>query len=163
TLTALPMMHAGAFTFVAATVHCGRSSVLLPKFDPAAVLEAVDQFHCTHMTLMPALWQFVVAEQERAPREVSSLTSAMAGGDAVPRARQVRFRTWFGSPLLEGFGLTESVGVSLNPIDALRSGSIGQPLAGVEFRVVDVGGREVAAGEVGELLVRSPATGIGYW
>jgi long-chain acyl-CoA synthetase len=55
------------------------------------------------------------------------------------------------------------VGVSVNPIEALRPGSIGQPLAGVEFRVVDPVGHDLAAGETGELLVRSPGTCVGYW
>ena len=162
-LCVLPMMHAAAFMGVAGTLYYGRSLVLLPKFDPAAVLDAIEQFHCIGLTLMPALWQFVVAEQERAPRRVSSLTWAGAGGDAVPVALQNRFQTVFGVPLQEGYGLSESVVVSLNPIEALRPGSVGQPLPGVELRVVDVGGCDVAVEETGELLVRSPATCVGYW
>jgi long-chain acyl-CoA synthetase len=162
-LCVLPIMHAGGFMIVAGTLHYGRSLVVLPKFDPAAVLDAIEQFHCTELALMPALWQLVLAEQERAPRGISSRMHALAGGDAVPVALQHRFQTVFGIPLQEVYGLTESVGVSFNPIEALRSGSIGKPYAGVDLRVVDVGGREVAAGETGELLVRSPATCIGYW
>lgn len=162
-LCVLPIMHAAGFSAVALTLHYGRSLVVLPKFDPAAVLDAIEQFHCTNLALMPALWQFVLAEQERAPRRVSSLMLTGAVGDAVPVALQHRFQTVFGIPLQEGYGLTESLVVSLNPIEALRPGSIGKPYAGVDLRVLDVGGREVAAGETGELLVRSPATCIGYW
>lgn len=131
------MMHVGAFTLVAATLYYGLSSVLLPKFDAAALLEAIEQFRCTGLSLMPALWQFVLAEQERAPRRVSSLLLAGAAGDAVPLALQDRFRTVFGIPLREAYGLTELATVSRNPIEALCRGSIGQPLAGVELRVVD--------------------------
>lgn len=89
---------------VALTLYYG-SSVLLPKFDPAAVVDAIEQFQCTLMACMPALWQLVLAEQERAPRRVSTLTCAAAGGDAVPVALQDRFRTVFGVPLQECYGL----------------------------------------------------------
>lgn len=83
-LIVLPMMGAGAFTGVAFTLYYGRSSVLLPKFNPGEVLDAIEQFHCTRLGLMPALWQFVLAEQERAPRRIFSLMYAAAAGDAVP-------------------------------------------------------------------------------
>jgi long-chain acyl-CoA synthetase len=163
TLCVLPIMHAGAFTIVATTLYAGQSLVLLPKFDPGEMLDAIEQFHCTRLVLMPALWQFVLAEQERAPRRVSSLKGAAVAGDAAPIALQDRFQTIFGIPLQEAYGLTESVVVSVNPIEALRPGSIGQPLAGLDLRVVDSVGRDLAAGETGELLVRSPGTCIGYW
>jgi long-chain acyl-CoA synthetase len=51
----------------------------------------------------------------------------------------------------------------MNPVNAIRPGSMGTPLKGVELRIVDAEGREVPAGETGELLVRSSATCVGYW
>jgi long-chain acyl-CoA synthetase len=69
----------------------------------------------------------------------------------------------FGIPLRELYGLTESVLVMMNPVNAIRPGSIGVPLEGVELRIVDIEGRDVPAGGTGELLVRSPATCVGYW
>jgi long-chain acyl-CoA synthetase len=83
-LCVLPMMHVAAFTMVAVTLCYGLTLVLLPQFDPAAVLDAIEEFHCYATSCMPALWQFILTEQERAPRRVSSLTLAFAAGDAVP-------------------------------------------------------------------------------
>ena len=162
-LCVLPMMHIGGLSVVTGTIHSGGSVVLLPKFDTAAVLNAIERFQCSWLACMPALWQFIVAEQERSPRQVSSLTAAAAGGDAVPVALQDRFRAAFGIPLQEVYGLTESVLVMGNPIDAIRPGSMGVPFEGVELRIVDAEGRDVMAGETGELLVRSPGVCIGYW
>src|SRR5262249_39735554 len=162
-LCVLPIMHAAALMNVVLSIDLGHSLVLLPRFHPAAVLDAIEQFGCTRMACMPALWQFVVAEQEQAPRRVSSLIAAGAGGDAVPVSLQDRFRALFGIPLQEAYGLTESVVVAFNPVEAIRPGSIGLPLEGVELRIVDAEGRDVLAGEVGELIVRSPGTCVGYW
>jgi long-chain acyl-CoA synthetase len=162
-LCMLPMMHAAALFRVTTEIRLGQSIILLPKFDPAAVLNTIERFQCSQSTCMPALWQFIMAEQERSPRDISSLSAAFAGGDAVPLALQERFRAVFGIPLQEAYGLTESVAVMMNPVDAIRSGSMGVPREGVELRIVDAEGRNVPAGETGELLVRSRATCVGYW
>jgi len=140
-----------------------RCEWLLPKFDPANVLNAIERFRCSWSVCMPALWQFIVAEQERSPRNVSSLSFVVAGGDAVPIALQDRFRTAFGIPLQEGYGMTEFVFISYNPIRAIRPGSMGIPFEGVELRNVDAKGQNVPTGTTGELLVRSPGVCVGYW
>ena len=162
-LCVLPIMNMGAFLVVTLTLYGGRSVVLLPRFDPAEALDSIEQFHCDRMVSMPALWQLMLAEQERMPRRVSTLTSAGAGGDAVPVPLQERFQAAFGIPLQEVYGLTESVSVLANPIDALRPGSMGKPLPGVQLRIVNAAGHDVAPGETGELLVRSPGVCAGYW
>ena len=163
-LCILPIMHAGGLIVaVVFSVYQGSSLVLLPRFDPAAVLDTIERFECTHTVCMPALWQFIVGEQERFPRRVSCLRSAAAGGDAVPVALQDRFRTFFGIALQEGYALTESIPVSFNPVHAIRAGSMGLAADGVELRIVGLDGQDVPDGEPGELLVRSPGTCIGYW
>ena len=66
--------------------------MLLPRFDPTAVLDAVERFRCNSLTCMPALWLFIVEEQARKPRRISSLCTAVAAGDTVPVALQNRFQ-----------------------------------------------------------------------
>jgi long-chain acyl-CoA synthetase len=162
-LCVLPVMHMAALSGVLASVYLGASIVLLPRFDPTAVLEAIERFKCTNLTCMPALWQFVVEEQARKPRRVSSLRTAVAAGDTVPVALQDRFKKLFGIPLLEGYGLTEAVPITCNPKTALRPGSIGVRMEGFEVRIVGVYDRDVPEGETGEIVVRSAANCIGYW
>lgn len=163
-LAATQMMHAVALNgVVMPAVHVGASAVLLPAFEPAAVLDAIERFRCTYTVCLPALLQFVVEEQAREPRQVSSLRTILAGGDTVSVALQNRFEVMFGTPIREVYGMTESLPFTLNPKAAIRPGSIGSAVDGVEIRLVDLGDRDVSEGETGEIVVRSAANFIGYW
>jgi len=106
---------------------------------------------------------FVVEEQVRRPRDLSSVLNAGAAGDTVPAVLQGRFQDVFGVQLREGYGLTESNPVTWNPNTDVRIGSIGLAVPGVEVRIVDRHGHNVPTGETGEILVRSPANCVGYW
>src|SRR4029077_15119744 len=98
-LCTTPMMHIAALAFVIGSLYIGAGSVLLPGFDPAAILDAIERYQCTYMFGLPALLQFIADEQERRPRDTSSLRTVLAGGDSVPNALQARFYKLFGLPL----------------------------------------------------------------
>src|SRR5262249_54377467 len=132
-------------------------------FDPGTALDLIERFRCTGIWGLPALLQFVVEEQARRPRDVSSLRNAGAGGDTVPAALQRRFQEVFAVQLREGYALTESCPVTFNRLAEVHIGSIGPPAPGVEVRLVDRHGYDVPKGEAGEILVRSPANCVGYW
>jgi long-chain acyl-CoA synthetase len=76
---------------------------------------------------------------------------------------QERFQPLFAIPVREGYGMTEIGPAIRNPADAIRSGSLGKPIQGVEVRVVDAEGEDVSDGQIGEIAVRSPASFAGYW
>ena len=76
---------------------------------------------------------------------------------------QERFQSLFGIPVREAFGMTEIGPAIANPADAIRSGSLGKAIPGVELRVVDAEGEEASDGQIGELVVRTPARFAGYW
>jgi long-chain acyl-CoA synthetase len=93
-----------------------------------------------------------------------SLRYCLAGGDAVSRRLSDRVRDVLRVELHEGCGMTEVIPYALNrPGIENRVGSIGQPSAGMELRLVDEMGKDVSEGEVGEILVRSTAVMRGYW
>jgi acyl-coenzyme A synthetase/AMP-(fatty) acid ligase len=69
---------------------------------------------------LPALLQFVVDEQVRAPRDTSSLRTVLAAGDRVPVKLQEHFAAVFGVPLQEAIGMTESFPIAFNPKCAIR-------------------------------------------
>jgi long-chain acyl-CoA synthetase len=158
-----PLMHASGLYVLLASMRMAEPCVLLPVFDPAAALDAIERFRCSLTLSLPAMMQFLVEEQVRKPRDVSSLRCITAGGDSVPVALQNRVRDLLGATVIEGLAQTETGPTIRNPLRAPRPGSLGVPITGVELRVADVMGRDVAAGDVGELLVRSPAVCIGYW
>jgi long-chain acyl-CoA synthetase len=107
--------------------------------------------------------QFVVEEQMRRPRDVSSTRIGMSGGDTVPVKLQERFQELFGVPLWELYGMTETVPATSNVEGAMRAGSVGRPVPGVRTRVLDLSGRELAEGETGEIAIHSPSNFVGYW
>jgi len=163
-LVMTPLMHASCLNVGLLTaLYQGATQVLLRTFDPAAALDLIERFRCTHIWGLPAMLQFVVEEQARHPRDVSSVHAAGAGGDSVPAALQQRFRGVFPVQLREGLGLTESCLVTANPSSGIRIGSIGLAAPGVGIRLIDLQGHDVPRGETGEILVRSPANCVGYW
>lgn len=164
TLVITQMMHAvGLYCTTLAAIQSGGSAVLLPAFDPAVVLDAIERFRCTYTFALPALMHIVAEEQARKPRDVGSLRTLMAGGDSVPVSLQERVQQLFWTPLQEGYGMTEAVPLIVNPKDAIRQGMIGVAAPEVQVRVVDLDNRDVADGETGEIAVRSPGNCIGYW
>jgi long-chain acyl-CoA synthetase len=163
-LTMTPMMHAiGLGVDLLPAISLGIPAVLLPAFDAGAVLDAIERFGCTFTIGLPALMQLVVEEQVRKPRDVSSLRTVLAAGDRVPVKLQERFAAIFGMALQEGIGMTETFPIAFNPKLAIRPGSLGVPNGGVAVGIVDAGGRNLAGGETGEMVVRSLANCVGYW
>jgi long-chain acyl-CoA synthetase len=91
--------------------------------------------------------------------------AALSGGAPLDGELHAAWERTAGTPLAEGYGLTEaSPVVSVDAVDGTRRpGSIGWPLVGVQLRVVDELGNDVAPGDAGELVVRGPNVMQGYW
>jgi len=157
------MAHIGALqtVFLPALLQCG-TVVLLRAFDAAGALDIIERFRCTYFFTLPASLQFMAEEQAERPRDVSSLRSILAGGDSCSLALHRRVKQQLEIHPQEGCGMTEVTPVAINPPDAVRPGSIGLAVNG-EVRVVDSRGIEVASGDVGEMVIRSPANCLGYW
>ncbi|HLY61273.1 MAG TPA: AMP-binding protein [Terriglobia bacterium] len=163
-LAATQMMHVAALSCVLLPgISCGGTVVLLPAFDGAQTLDLIERWRCSSLLILPAMLRFVVEEQGRNPREVSSMRLCIAGGDMVPVTLQERFRALFGIPVREILGMTESVPITCIREGNLRAGSVGPAMDLVDTRIVDLSGNLVADGQVGELQVQSPANCVGYW
>jgi long-chain acyl-CoA synthetase len=159
-----PLMHSSGLFVLLSSLQLGEPCVLLPSFDPAAVLDAVERYRCTTTLSLPAMMQFVLEEQARRPRDVTSLRVIFAGGDSVPVPLQERARELLGSVMVEGLAQTETGPTICNPAVLPKLGSLGLASPGVEVRLVDVVSRQaVPDGEPGELLVKSAAVCSGYW
>jgi long-chain acyl-CoA synthetase len=163
-LTITQVAHAsGLYGGVLAPLLAGATTVLLRQFDPAAALDAIERFGCTYTTALPAMLLSMVEEQVCRPRTVSKMRKIVAGGDTVPILLHQRAREVFGIDIREVYGMTESVPLTLNPCAKVRPGSIGPAVLDTSIRVVDSRGCDVELGEVGEIVVRSPASCLGYW
>ena len=158
-----PVMHVAALCVALGALYNRESVVLLPGFNPAEILDSIERYRCSFAMSLPALLQFIVDEQTRSPRNVSSLRVVLAGGDSVSVALQKRFRELFGLQLQEFHGITEGGVLAVNPAGAIREGSMGRPVSMVQVRIVDRSGLDVPDGETGEVLMRSPSVTPGYW
>jgi long-chain acyl-CoA synthetase len=164
-LVALSICHiAGLVEQVLTTAFVGGTVVLLPQFEPGKFLEAIDSQHPTKIQLLPEQ-VLEILEHPRAPRtDFSSLLCCIAGGDSVPLEVHRRFRELTGLEITETCGATESFSYAMNPPFGLKKpGSIGKPVHATTLRLVDDAGREVAAGQAGEILVKSQANMSAYW
>jgi len=157
------IMHASGLICLLPTLMQGSVLAMLPAFDPAGVVDTIERHRCTLVVGLPAMIQFVVEEQARQPRDVSSTRLAFAGGDTVSLQLQERFEKLFGVPLFEIYGMTEGVPVTCNLPGATRVGSIGRALPGVNVRLLDLLGRDVSEGEIGEIAFQCPTAFSGYW
>jgi long-chain acyl-CoA synthetase len=96
--------------------------------------------------------------------DFSDLKLTMSGGMALTMAAAERWREVTGIEIVEGYGMTEtSPVISVNPVNANRLGTIGVAVPSTEVRILDDAGRDLGAGEPGELVVRGPQVMQGYW
>ncbi|MFE5481136.1 long-chain fatty acid--CoA ligase [Streptomyces sp. NPDC056527] len=160
----LPLFHIfGQICTMSAAVRSGASLVLIPRFDPQTVLDAIARERATVFEGVPTMYAALL--QHLSEADVSTLRMCISGGASLPVEILHGFERRFGCPVLEGFGMSEtSPVVTFNHPDRPRkAGSIGTPIRDVEVRLLDEKGQEVAPGEIGELSVRGPNVMKGYW
>ncbi|WP_225801021.1 long-chain fatty acid--CoA ligase [Streptomyces sp. NK15101] len=160
----LPLFHIfGQICTMSAAVRSGASLVMIPRFDPGAVLDAIARERATVFEGVPTMYAALLQHPSEA--DVSTLRTCISGGASLPVEILHGFERRFGCPVLEGFGMSEtSPVVTFNHPDRPRkAGSIGTPIRDVEVRLLDEKGQDVAPGAIGELAVRGPNLMKGYW
>ena len=107
---------------------------------------------------VPTMYGAMLHCPDREQFDTSSLQVCVSGGSAMPVELMRGFEEAFDAKVLEGYGLSETSPVaSFNHPDRERKpGSIGTPIDGVEMKVVDDDGNDVAQGEVGEIVIKRP-------
>jgi len=168
TIAVLPLFHIYAMTCVMiASVTTGGKVIILPRFELRATLNAVRKYHPTLFHGVPTMYVAFNNAPHVERYGFKSLRVCMSGGAALPVEVRERFEALTGGRLVEGYGLTEASPVThINPpTGSPKVGSIGQPIADTEVRIMDLdtGEREVAVGEVGEIAIRGPQVMKGYW
>ena len=144
----------------------GASTVLLQERPtPQAVLAMLRRHQPTIFYAVPSLYAALLSQPEIGPGAGSKrLRLCISAGEALPAHLGERWREAVGVDVLDGLGSTEMLQTFLsNRPGDVRYGSTGKPVPGYEVKIVDEGGRELPAGEVGELVVRGPSAGESYW
>ncbi|GEN35403.1 long-chain-fatty-acid--CoA ligase [Aneurinibacillus danicus] len=162
----LPMFHTFGFTTsVLLPLYAGAAIVIHEAFHPKEIMQSLVQNRVTVFCGVPAMYVVLAQALRSGNAEFPDLRLAVCGGSPMPVEVLNLFNRQYNIPLVEGYGLTEaSPVVSLNPLDGEKKpGSIGKPLPGVEVRIVDEKGNELAENQDGELLVKGPNVMQGYY
>jgi malonyl-CoA/methylmalonyl-CoA synthetase len=173
TLLVLPLHHVhGLINVVLCALWSGARCDVLPRFDADAAWARIEAGTLTVLMAVPTVYaRLATAWDEANAARRARMTAGcrrmrlmVSGSAALPVTLLERWRGISGHTLLERYGMTE-LGMALsNPLHGeRRPGTVGTALPGVEVRLVDETGRDVAPGEQGEILVRGPCVFREYW
>lgn len=162
----LPLFHVfGQTVAMNGAISIGAELTLLPRFDPVKALEIIQRDKVTIFQGVPTMYAAMLHVPNRSEFDISSLRLCVSGGAALPVEIIRAFESEFGTPILEGYGLSETSPVaSFGRIDMERKpGTIGTPITNVEMRIVDEEGKVLGVGDIGELQIKGPNVMKGYW
>ncbi|MBE7418805.1 MAG: AMP-binding protein [Ideonella sp.] len=165
-LTTLPLFHVGGLNILTTpALRAGCTVTLHPKFDADDTLAAIESERITLTVLVPAQLDALIAHPRWVSADLSSLRMITTGSTVVPQ-RLIEAVHARGVPLVQVWGATETAPIAacLHAHEAVaKAGSTGRAACACELRVVDMAGRDVAAGVSGEILVRGANVMSGYW
>jgi long-chain acyl-CoA synthetase len=165
-LVTLPLSHAYGLLVTVSGFHSIERdvSVLLRWFDADEFLEAVQAQRLQQTAVVPSMLQALLAKPLE-DYDLSSLRHVTSGASPLsPETERAFVERVPSVSIRQGYGLTESAAlVCTNPVDRVRSGSVGLPVPGCTVEIRDERERALPAGEIGEICVRSPGLMAGYW
>jgi 4-hydroxybenzoate-CoA ligase len=144
----------------------GATTVLLSgRATPDAVLDLMRRHRPSIFYGVPTLFAALLAHGGIGRGMGSDrLRLCVSAGEALPGPLAERWRQQVGCEILDGIGSTEMLQTFLsNRPDDMKPGSTGRPVPGYDMKVVDEDGNELPDGQIGELVVRGPSAGDGYW
>ena len=164
-LATLPLAHSfGLNGALLAPLFVGATVALVERFAPDRVVEAIHRHRVTVCPGVATMFRRLLDAPELAAADLGSVRIAVSGAAPCPWELAERWRGRTGIRIVRGYGMTELFRPisyqAANPIES--PDSIGWPVPGVEIRIVDDAGRDVAAGEPGELWIKSPSAMDAY-
>jgi len=166
---ALPLSYTfGMFSASYVALCAGATVLLMPRFHPVRVLEAIQTHRATYMVGVPTMYAMMLEHVQHTGQryDLSSIRMmAASGAPAAPRLKE-DFEAAFGIVLRDYYALSECTPIfsfDLREETSPPPGSVGSLVSGAEVRLIDAAGNEVAPGDTGELLVRSERLTPGYY
>ncbi len=173
-LCVMPLFHVGAKYWQLAVQMAGARLYLHRRFDPQAVVEAIERERITITHFAPTMLQAILDLPDLARRDLTSLHTVSYGASPIPEPLLRRALEALGPIFVQRYGSTEAAAVtSLEKSDHVIDGtpeqarllvSAGQPNLMTEIKIVRADGSDCAPGEAGELLIKNPDLVMqGYW
>lgn len=169
-LITLPLFHStGQTGQMNAGVAGGGTLLLLPRFEPAAVLKTIQEERATCWVGVPTMYWALLQYARQSGMDVSAAAASLriccSGGAPMPLAVMEDFEKTFGVRVLEGYGLSETSPVAcFNQVQRpSKPGTVGLPLFACDVRVVDDHDQPLPSGERGEVVIRGHNVMKGYY
>jgi acyl-CoA synthetase (AMP-forming)/AMP-acid ligase II len=154
----------GAFLDLMPWMYLGCKYILHRAFDADQVIAEVERSRVTHMVMVPSQIIAMLNSPAFAPKRLQSLEMILSVGAPLHLEYKTRLNEALPGRFYELYGLTEGFMTVLDKHDAVRkAGSVGTPIAFYEMRILDDAGRDVPAGQVGEICGRGPLMMAGYY
>lgn len=172
-LHSAPMFHLADASCVYGVTMTGGSHVMLPLFSPGGVVDAIIEDGVNSIVLVPTMFAMIDQHLRENPADLSGVTHITYGASPISESLLRRAIEMFpNARFSQAYGQTElsPVATVLEPHYHALSGpysgklrSAGRAAPGIDVRIVDEDMNEVAAGQTGEIAVRSPGCMLGYW
>ncbi|HMV76846.1 MAG TPA: long-chain-fatty-acid--CoA ligase [Leptospiraceae bacterium] len=158
-LCIMPLFHVNAqIASMMAAMQSSATVVLEEMFKPRTFIQTLKKYRCTTFSGVPTIYNYLNEMKEADGEDLSFLKACVCGAAPMPVEVFHKFEEKFKGKIIEGYGLSEGTCVSsLNPLLGTRKiGSIGISIPGQEMAIWDNEGKELKAGEIGEIVVRGP-------
>lgn len=169
-LIAMPIAHVGGTLPGIWTAYHGVKGLIVPQFNPDAVLGLITDENVNNFFMVPAALQQIVRDPRARSVDYSRIRTIMYGGSPMSRQLLDECVDVIGCGFVQAYGMTENTSliVTLSPDDHRKADdrllkSCGRPLPGVEVTIRDSEGNDLPVGQTGEIVCRCPGNMLGYW
>jgi len=173
-LHAAPMFHMADVQLMVNHLLSGGCHSFVPRFEPGEVLRCIASDSISDVLLVPTMIHALLSHPDFARTNLECLQTIFYGAAPMPAALLEKVILALPNcQLIQGYGMTETCLATMLPAKChqasddpnarKRLSSAGLEMALSEVRITDMDGRELAAGEVGEIQVSGPSVMLGYW
>ena len=170
-LSVLPSFHGfGLCMTMHAPLVNGFASILIPRFRPKKVVKVINKIKPTAICGVPTIYEKLLVEPSfNNSKNLKYIHASFCGGDTLSNDLLNKWNNSMkqagsNSTLLQGYGLTEAIAVNcVNTYKDNKDGSLGKPIPGASFKIVDEKGNELPRNQVGEIILKSDAIMLGYY
>jgi acyl-CoA synthetase (AMP-forming)/AMP-acid ligase II len=169
-LVVMPLFHIAGSAWALSPMSFGVTCIVMEDVEPGEVLRHIGEDKVTKVLFVPAVILFLMQHPDCKTTDFSTLKLVTYGASPIPLDLLQQAVKVMGCDFMQLYGMTEATGAVTylpaadhDPAGTPRMRGVGIPIPPSQIRVVDPDGRDLAPGEVGEILVRSPQVMLEYW
>lgn len=154
-LAAIPLSHIGGFIYIQNSILFGITLILMERFNPFKFLANIQRYRITCFHIVPAMYNAILSLKQIETFDLSSLRWVVVfGAPSSPEALERFHKYCPNARFLNGWGMTETCPPNtVTPLDSDNIASVGKPAPSCQITIVDDEGKELAAGEIGEIVI----------